>query len=94
MSAYRRLLAEGATTAYIALEEVERIDGEIAAQQQQITEGAEAVVSEWSGPRDVDAALDYYGELAELVQGRIEKAEGASELRAGAGHGGRRTVRG
>jgi hypothetical protein len=39
-----------------------------------------AVVSEWDGPPDVDAALDFYGELVELVQGRIKQASGAADL--------------
>ena len=41
----------------------------------------EAQIAEWSGPPDVDAALDFYTELVDLVQGRIKQAEGAAELR-------------
>jgi hypothetical protein len=33
------------------------------------------VVSEWSSPPDLDAALDYYGQLVDQVKGRIQKAE-------------------
>ncbi len=76
---YRKRVDEGATTAGIALEEVERIDRQRAEQEQRIAE-AEAVVSEWSGPPDVDAALDFYNGLVELVQGRIAQAEGAADL--------------
>jgi DNA invertase Pin-like site-specific DNA recombinase len=76
---YRQLLDEGASTAPLALEEVERIDRERSEQEHAI-EQAEAVVSEWSGAPDVDAALDFYNGLVEFVQGRIQKAEGAREL--------------
>jgi DNA invertase Pin-like site-specific DNA recombinase len=76
---FRRQVAEGRSTAYIASEEVERIDRERDAQQQAITE-AEAIIAEWSGPPDVDAALDYYGEIVDLVRGRIARAEGAEAL--------------
>jgi DNA invertase Pin-like site-specific DNA recombinase len=79
LAEYRRLVADGASVARIALEEVERIDGEHAALQRQIAEG-EAVLAEWAGPPDVDAALDFYGELVDLVQGRINQARGAAEL--------------
>jgi site-specific DNA recombinase len=76
---YRKLVDEHKTTAPLALEEVERIDQQRAEQEQAIQE-AEAVVGEFSGPPDVDAALDFYGQLVDLVQGRIQKAEGAREL--------------
>jgi hypothetical protein len=69
----------GKSTASIALEEVERIDAESADQQQTIDQ-AEAVLSEWSSPPEVDAALDFYSGLVELIQGRIQKAEGAADL--------------
>jgi hypothetical protein len=70
MAEYRKLVEEGATTARIAAEEVERIDRERALQEQAIRE-AEAILGEWSGPPDVDAVLDFHGELVDLVQGRI-----------------------
>src|SRR5215218_2795945 len=79
LATYRELHAEGASTAYIALEEVERIDAERAEQQRRIADG-EALVDEWSGPPDVDAALDYYNGLVDHVQGRIRQAEGAADL--------------
>ena len=59
--------------------DVERIDGEREAERRLIEQG-EAVVSEWEGPPDVDAALDFYGELVDLVQGRIKQASGAADL--------------
>ena len=77
---YRRLIGEGKTgKAEIALEEVERIDRERQEQEQTI-EQLEAVVSEWSGPPDVDAALDYYTELVDSVRGLVREAKGPQEL--------------
>ncbi|MGH2963834.1 MAG: recombinase family protein [Solirubrobacterales bacterium] len=76
---WRRLVDEGKTTASIALDEVERVEREQAEQVRMIEE-AEAIVSEWAGPPDVDAALDFYNRLVDQVQGRIQKAEGATEL--------------
>lgn len=80
MTAYSKLVDEGASTAYIALEEVERIDRERVNHRRQIAE-IEATVAEWSGPPDVDAALDFYNELVDLMRGRIAEAEGAGDLR-------------
>jgi hypothetical protein len=38
-------------------------------------------LEEFSGPPpDADSVLDFYTEVTELVQGRIEKADGAREL--------------
>ena len=79
LAEYRKQVDAGKTTASLALEEVERIDREREDQGQAI-EQLEAVVSEWSGPPDVDAALDFYNGLVELVQGRVQQAEGAREL--------------
>ena len=79
MAEYRKLVDQGATTASIALSEVERIDAERAEQERLIAE-REAVVREWSGPPDVNAALDYYNRLVDQVHGRIEQAKGAEEL--------------
>ncbi len=79
LAEYRALVDEGKTTARIALEEVEPIDRERAGQQQAIDE-AEAVLGEWSGPPDLDAALVYYHAIVELAQGRIQKAQGAVDL--------------
>ena len=76
---YREALAEGASTARIALQEVKKIDGELEDQRRRIEEG-EAVVSEHTGPPDVDEVLDFYNRLVDHVHGRIEKADGAREL--------------
>jgi hypothetical protein len=78
---YRQMVADGDRLARYALEEVERIDGARAQQQQAISE-AEAVLSEWTGPPDVDAALDYYNQLVDLIDGRVSQAEGAEALNA------------
>ena len=79
LAEYRKLVAEGAGVARIALEEVGRIDQQREVQRRQIEQG-EAVLGEWEGPPDVDAALDFYGELVELVQGRIKHASGAADM--------------
>jgi site-specific DNA recombinase len=79
LAVYRKLVTEGARTAYVALEEVERIDRERNEREQAIQQ-AEAVVSEWAGPPDVDAALDYYSALVDHVQGQIRNTDGAREL--------------
>jgi hypothetical protein len=39
---------------------------------------AEAIVSEWTAPPDVDAALDFYTGLLDLVQGKVRQARGTS----------------
>ena len=65
--------------AYLALEEVERIDRERERQVRAIAE-AEAVVSEWSGPPDMDAALDFYNEIVATLQGLLASAGGVGDL--------------
>jgi Recombinase zinc beta ribbon domain len=79
MAEYRKQVEDGASTARIAAEEVERIDRDRALLDQAIRE-AEAVVEEHAGPPDVDAGLDFYNRLVDHVQGRIRKAEGARAL--------------
>lgn len=79
-SSYRKLLDDDGK-ARIALGEVERVDRERAVQAQGIAQ-AESIVSEWSGPPDVDAALDFYMGLVGLVQGKLSEASGAPELNA------------
>lgn len=79
LAEYRRQVEAGASVTYTALEEIERIDRERNALLRNIEE-AEAIVSEWAGPPDVDAALDYYGRLVDLVQGKVKQAEGAADL--------------
>lgn len=85
MTEYRRMVAAGDRLARYALEEVERIDQERDGQERAIAE-AEAVVSEWQGPPDVDAALDFYTGLVDLVHGRIKQAQGARELNQALAH--------
>jgi DNA invertase Pin-like site-specific DNA recombinase len=79
LAVYERLVAEDDSKAYIAMETVERIDAERADQEHLIGQ-AEARLSEWSGPPDVDAALDFYSALVDHVQGRIRRAEGVRAL--------------
>src|SRR4051794_11527949 len=78
---YRKLVEAGDELARYALEEVQCIDRERDAQQKLIAE-AEAIVSEWSGPPDLDAALDFYRELVDLVNDKVRKARGAEALNA------------
>jgi hypothetical protein len=63
----------------IGMEVIERIDAKRDAQQQRVVD-AEAVLSEWVPTPNLNAALDYYSELLDLVQGRVQKAQGAKEL--------------
>jgi DNA invertase Pin-like site-specific DNA recombinase len=79
LAEYRKLVDMGATAARIALEEVERIDRE-RVEQERLIEETQAVLDEWSGPPDVDAALDFYNGLVGFVQGRIQKADGLGAL--------------
>jgi hypothetical protein len=79
LAEYRRMVADGDRLARYGLEEVERLDHEREAQQQVIAR-AEAVVSEWTGPPDVNAALDFYSSLLDLVQGKVRQARGTVEL--------------
>jgi len=76
---YRSLLAEGNRLARYALEVVEQIDREREAQERRIAE-AEAVLAEWASEPHMDAALDFYNEIADAVQGRIGRADGIREL--------------
>lgn len=76
---YDKLVAAGSPVAHLALERVAKFDAERERQQQRIAE-AEAVVAEWGGGPDMDAALDYYSAIADVVTGQIAKADGAREL--------------
>lgn len=79
MAEYRRLVADGDRLARYALEEVERIDCQREEQEHVIAQ-AQSVVSEWQGPPDMDAALDFYRSIVDLVEGRVRTARGAPEL--------------
>jgi hypothetical protein len=78
---YERHVDEGRPTAYLALEAVERKDRDIDAQRRRI-ETAEALLSEWQAPPDVDAALDYYNAVVDTIRGRISGAQGIRDLNA------------
>ncbi len=69
LSEYRRLADEGHSAAYVALEVIEKIDGEVEAQEKVIAQVA-AAVEEHSETPDVDRALDYYNELVEAIRER------------------------
>lgn len=79
LAEYRKLVTDHSRLAHLALEEVDRIDRQREAQEQTIAQ-AQSVVSEWEGPPNLDRALDFYTELVELVQGRIQRARGVVEL--------------
>lgn len=76
---YMRMVCDEDGFARLALEAVGRIDREIEKQQQAVSE-ADALLSEFSCPPDVDAALEYYSEVADVVQGKIRNARGAREI--------------
>lgn len=63
----------------VALEVVERIDRDRAAQAVRIAD-AEAKLAEFDGHVDANAALDFYNGLVETVQGRLRGAHGVAEL--------------
>jgi hypothetical protein len=63
----------------VGMELIERIDAKREAQQRRVVD-TEAVLAEWAPPPNLNAALDYYSELLDLVQGRVQKAQGAKEL--------------
>ncbi len=84
LAEYRRLVADGSRVAYLALEEVERIDRERDAQRQAITE-AEAVISELDGSADTNAALDYYNAVVGVIDGKVKAAKGTKEMNAALG---------
>jgi hypothetical protein len=63
----------------VGMELIERMDARREAQQQRVVD-AEAVLAEWAPPPNLNAALEFYSELLDLVQGRVKKAQGAREL--------------
>jgi hypothetical protein len=42
--------------------------------------GAEAVLSEWSGSADVDAMIDYYKQITDVIGSRVAQATGVEQL--------------
>jgi DNA invertase Pin-like site-specific DNA recombinase len=79
MGRYVQMEDEGDRLARLALEAVESCDAATAEVTASIAE-AEAVVSEWTGPPDMDAALDFYSELVDFVTGQVREARGTAEL--------------
>jgi hypothetical protein len=63
----------------VGLELIERMDAKRKSQQQRVVD-AEAVLAEWAPTPNLNAALTFYSELLDLVQGRVKKAQGAREL--------------
>jgi DNA invertase Pin-like site-specific DNA recombinase len=80
-SEYEALVAEGDRLARLVLERIDRVDRERETQRQAITE-AEAVISEWTGGPDTDAALDYYNAIVGVIEGKVSAAKGVKELNA------------
>jgi hypothetical protein len=76
---YRELLGEGSNLARLSLEAVHQVESEIADQVQQMAD-AEARIAEWAADPDIDAALDYYNQIVDAIHGRIQKAEGITEV--------------
>jgi DNA invertase Pin-like site-specific DNA recombinase len=79
LAEYERLVADADPHARIALEPVGRIDQELD-QQAAVVADMQALADEWAGPPDVDAALEFYGRLVDLVRGKISLADGAQAL--------------
>jgi hypothetical protein len=63
----------------VGMELIDRMDAKRDAQQQRVVD-AEAVLAEWAPPPNLNAALEFYSELLDLVQGRVQKAQGTKEL--------------
>jgi DNA invertase Pin-like site-specific DNA recombinase len=83
LAEYERLaLAEDPLARY-ALEPVAKLDSERERQAQTINDTeARLAEHECDATQDVDAVLDYYNQLVDLVQGRVKQARGAAELNA------------
>lgn len=65
----------------IGLEVIAQIDQQRERQAQAITD-TEALLSEWTGAPDVNAALDYYTELVQAIQNRINGAASVAAVNA------------
>jgi site-specific DNA recombinase len=81
LAQYRKLVDEGSSVAHLALEEVARMDQQLEAQRQAV-EDEQAMLSEWTGPPDVDEALDYYNQIVDVVGGKLDSAQGMTDLNA------------
>ncbi|WP_205697473.1 recombinase family protein [Conexibacter sp. SYSU D00693] len=65
--------------AAVTLRAVARVEAQQTEALARVAE-AEARVGEWTAEPDVNAALDYYNEIVDLIEGRVAKARGAAEL--------------
>ena len=79
LAEYERHVLAGRSTAYLALEAVERKDGELDAARRRIAD-AEAVLGEWAMAPDADAALDFYSRFSDAIRGRVSGATGIREV--------------
>ena len=77
---YEKLLDAGDDLALAALREADRMDTEAEAAQEAV-QAAQTRLDEWQAP-DVDAGLELYGRLRELVHGRVVNVKGAPEMAA------------
>jgi hypothetical protein len=80
-SLHRRLLVNDDAAGETVLRQLAAIDGDLGAQERRLRE-AEARAQEWAAEPAIDAALDYYNGLVELVRGQIARASGTAEVRA------------
>ncbi len=76
---WRDLLAAGDPRADLVLEQLARVKAEQLAQRC-VVEDAEARAEEWRTEPDVDAALDLYNDLAQLVRGEVASARTSEQL--------------
>jgi site-specific DNA recombinase len=75
---YEKLVAADSPVAYVALEVVAKIDAERDQQARMIADD-EAVAAEWGAPV-MDAALDYYNRIVDVIHGRVRQAQGTEAL--------------
>lgn len=78
---YRRTVSENAGLASTALGQLAAVEAELTAQERVLAD-TEARAEEWAAAPALDAALDYYNGLVELIRGRVRQASGADEVRA------------
>ena len=74
-------IIEHGITSPVAFELIERIDQERESRRRDL-EDAEAQLAEHKPTPDVDAALDYYNSLRDVIAGRIASAKSAHDLNA------------
>ena len=61
------------------LRQVARIEADVQASEQAVRD-AEARAAEWTGTASVDATLDYYNAVVDLIDGKVKEAHGAREV--------------